>query len=336
MPCLTSAIGFTITTSIECVQNEEWAVLPYKKKHAMTQLTSSMAMKTLRFDEFSSVRSLTHEGKIYFSSRDVCAALGYENISQALKKNCFPSYIVEMKDIASNPVDIQMESPTDVGAQGSLQPWVRFPYAQNNASNAVDIQMESPTDVGGEGALQRSNRLREKWLQEPAVYQLISKSKRPEAVDFQKWFFEEVLPSLRKNGFYTSTSTRNHQLHVLNETDLHHKLVEFIRSRYPGNLIIAGLGENQITPSMRLDSYRKGYTKGQPDIMLPVRSGRKVGLALELKSPGWQGEASENQKIFLDKLQAEGWEVCVSNCYEDLLFVVRDYMEKATKKRKRT
>jgi hypothetical protein len=145
MPCLTSAIGFTITTSIECVQNEEWAVLPYKKKHAMTQLTSSMAMKTLRFDEFSSVRSLTHEGKIYFSSRDVCAALGYENISQALKKNCFPSYIVEMKDIASNPVDIQMESTTDVGLQSSSQPWVRFPYTQNNASNAVDIQMESTT-----------------------------------------------------------------------------------------------------------------------------------------------------------------------------------------------
>ena len=282
------------------------------------------------------MRSLTHDGKIYFSSRDVCAALGYENISKALKTNCFPSYIVEMKDIASNPVDIQMESPTDVGVQGSSQPWVRFPYAQNNASNTVDIQMESTTDVAGETGLQRSARLREKWLQEPAVYQLISKSKRPEAVDFQKWFFEEVLPSLRKNGFYTSTSTRNHQLHVLNETDLHHKLVEFIRSRYPGNLIIAGLGENQITPSMRLDSYRKGYTKGQPDIMLPVRSGRKVGLALELKSPGWQGEASENQKIFLDKLQAEGWEICVSNCYEDLLFVVRDYMEKATKKRKRT
>ena len=304
----------------------------------MTQLTSSMAMKTLRFDEFSSVRSLTHDGKIYFSSRDVCAALGYENISQALKKNCFPSYIVEMKDIASNPVDIQMESPTDVALQSSSQPWVRFPYTQNNASNTVDIQMESPTDVGGEGALQRSNRLREKWLQEPAVYQLISKSKRPEAVDFQKWFFEEVLPSLRKNGFYTSTSTRNHQLHVLNETDLHHKLVEFIRSRYPDTLIIAGLGENQITSEMRLDSWRKGYTKGQPDIMIPIRSGRKVGLALELKSPGWQGEASENQKIFLDKLQAEGWEVCVSNCYEDLLFVVRDYMEKGLKgkKRKRT
>ena len=269
----------------------------------MTQLTSSMAMKTLRFDESYSVRSLTHDGKIYFSSRDVCAALGYRNISKALKTNCFPSYIVGMKDIAFN---------------------------------TVDIQMESTTDVAGETGLQRSARLREKWLQEPAVYQLISKSKRPEAVDFQKWFFEEVLPSLRKNGFYTSTSTRNHQLHVFNESDLHYKLVEFMRSMYPGNLIIAGLGENQITPSMRLDSWKKGYTKGQPDIMIPIRSGRKVGLALELKSPGWQGEASENQKIFLDKLEAEGWQVCISNCYEDLLFVVRDYMEKANKKRKRT
>ena len=125
-------------------------------------------------------------------------------------------------------------------------------------------------------------------------------------------------------------------MQLFNESDLHYKIVEFVRSRYPDTLIIAGLGENQITSEMRLDSWRKGYTKGQPDIMVQIRSGRKVGLALELKSPGWQGQASEHQKNFLDKLEAEGWQVCVSNCYEDLLFVVRDYMEKATKKRKRT
>ena len=88
--------------------------------------------------------------------------------------------------------------------------------------------------------------MREKWLEEPAVYQLISRSKRPEAVEFQKWFYEEVLPSLRRTGSYTAAGTRNQQVSLINETDLHHKIVQFIRRRYPDVLIIAGLGENQL------------------------------------------------------------------------------------------
>ena len=50
-------------------------------------------------------------------------------------------------------------------------------------------------------------------------------------------------------------------------------------------------------------------------------------LALELKSPGWDGEASYHQKVFLTKLEANGWQVMCSNCYEDLIFAIRDYME---------
>ncbi len=140
-------------------------------------------------------------------------------------------------------------------------------------------------------------------------------------------FYEEVLPSLRRNGSYTVAGIRNQQVSLVNETDLRHKIVEFIRKRYPDVLIVAGLGENQSTSEMRLESWRKGCTKGQPDIMLPQKSGRKVGLALEEKSPGWVGDASEHQKAFLTKLEANGWQVMCSNCYEDLIFENRDYVE---------
>ena len=116
---------------------------------------------------------------------------------------------------------------------------------------------------------------------------------------------------------------------------MHYRIVEFIRKRYPDVVLIAGLGENQTTSELRIDSWRKGYTKGQPDLMLPIRSGRKNGLALELKSRGWQAEASEHQKAFLQKLEEQGWQIKISNCYEDLLFEVRDYLDKASKKRKR-
>ena len=124
-------------------------------------------------------------------------------------------------------------------------------------------------------------------------------------------------------------------MQLINESDLHYKVVEFIRKRYPEALIIAGLGENQTTSQVRIDSWRKGYTKGQPDLMLPIRSGRKCGLALELKSPGWHHEASEHQKAFLQTLEMEGWQVVVSNSYEDILITVHHFLEKASKKRKR-
>ncbi|PGQ63351.1 phage antirepressor KilAC domain-containing protein [Bacillus thuringiensis] len=41
-----------------------------------------------------------------------------------------------------------------------------------------------------------------KFINEPNLYRLIVKSKLPQAEQFEKWVFEEVLPSIRKNGAY--------------------------------------------------------------------------------------------------------------------------------------
>ncbi len=40
------------------------------------------------------------------------------------------------------------------------------------------------------------------WIYEPDMYRLITKSKLPAAEKFEKWVFEEVLPSIRKTGGY--------------------------------------------------------------------------------------------------------------------------------------
>jgi hypothetical protein len=40
-------------------------------------------------------------------------------------------------------------------------------------------------------------------VNEPGLYRLISRSDKPEAVRFQDWVFEEVLPSIRKTGSYS-------------------------------------------------------------------------------------------------------------------------------------
>jgi len=39
-------------------------------------------------------------------------------------------------------------------------------------------------------------------VNEPGLYQLIFQSQKPEAVTFQRWVFNELLPSLRKHGYY--------------------------------------------------------------------------------------------------------------------------------------
>ena len=52
---------------------------------------------------------------------------------------------------------------------------------------------------------------------------------------------------------------------IENETDLHYEVVQYIRRFYPEAIIIARLRENQDTAQKRIDSYGKGYMKGQPD-----------------------------------------------------------------------
>lgn len=46
-----------------------------------------------------------------------------------------------------------------------------------------------------------------KFINEGNLYRLIVKSKLPEAEKFEKWVFEEVLPSIRKNGAYMTDAT---------------------------------------------------------------------------------------------------------------------------------
>lgn len=45
-----------------------------------------------------------------------------------------------------------------------------------------------------------------RFITEPDLYRLITRSKLPEAEKFERWVFEEVLPSIRKHGMYATES----------------------------------------------------------------------------------------------------------------------------------
>ena len=49
---------------------------------------------------------------------------------------------------------------------------------------------------------EKNQTVEKKFINEPNLYRLIVKSKLPQAEQFEKWVFEEVLPSIRKHGAY--------------------------------------------------------------------------------------------------------------------------------------
>ena len=70
-------------------------------------------------------------------------------------------------------------------------------------------------------------------------------------------------------------------IHLQNENDLHHKVVDFLRTLYPNALMAPGLGEFQDTQWRRIKSHRKGYTKGQPDLLIFNHNREFDGLCVE-------------------------------------------------------
>ncbi len=63
-------------------------------------------------------------------------------------------------------------------------------------------------------------------VNEFGLYRLIMSSRKPEAKNFQRWVFHEVLPSIRKHGYYVAP----HQKIIRIEGD---KEFEAFKAQYP-------------------------------------------------------------------------------------------------------
>ena len=164
------------------------------------------------------------------------------------------------------------------------------------------------------------------FINESGPYTLIIQSHKPEAKTFKHWITAEVLPSIRKHGTFSLTPQPIYpQIHLVNEYDLHVKVVGFIRRFRPDAVIVPGLGELQTTSALRCESYRKGYIGGQPDLLILNRHRCYSGLALELKTPKGNGKLSENQSKYLFQLEQSGFKVLVSNDYDQILVELIDY-----------
>ncbi|CAB3994957.1 phage repressor [Paramuricea clavata] len=153
-------------------------------------------------------------------------------------------------------------------------------------------------------------------ITEQGLYQLIFGSELNTAREFRRWVFTEVLPAIRKTSSYElpdRRSLRYNQIILINETDLHHTVVSYIRDNYPEAVIIPGLGEYQDTVSKRCDAWKKGYKGGQPDLIIENPMGKYKGFAIEFKSPKGTGIASEKQVVWFRMLMEIEYMVMISD-----------------------
>ena len=84
---------------------------------------------------------------------------------------------------------------------------------------------------------------------------------------------------------------------IENEMDLHVKVVYFLKKRYPHSLFTVTLGENQDTNHKRIDSFKKGYLRGSPDLIINNLHKYYTGVCIEFKSPKGNGVLSPDQSM---------------------------------------
>ena len=162
------------------------------------------------------------------------------------------------------------------------------------------------------------------WISEAGLYRLVLKSKAKHAEIFQDWVCEEVLPSIRKAGTYT-VPLLGQQIKLLNETDLHYKVMDCIRVQFPELHVVPGLGEMQTTTQQRNDGWKKGYVGGQPDLLILNRTTQFDGFAIELKTPKGDGAMSNKQTDYLEQLENLKYKTLVSNNYDVIVIELTKY-----------
>ena len=167
------------------------------------------------------------------------------------------------------------------------------------------------------------------YLSESGLYSLVLRSKLESAKEFKRWVTSQVLPSIRKTGRYDYCMNHKYNntltFKIENETDLHVKVVSFLKKRYPHSLFTVTLGENQDTVHKRIDSFKKGYLRGSPELIINNLHKHYTGFAIEFKNPNGKGILSYDQSKMLRQYQNNGFKTLISNDHDQIIEQIIEY-----------
>ena len=247
---------------------------------------------------------------VFFLGKDVTKILGYKDSVNALKRHV--------------PEENKMLRLMQVNFKGGKT----SPQQNDNRGGKTSPQQND--NRGGKTSPQQNDNRGKYYtiINEPGFYELVFGSKLVLAKKFRQWVFNKVLPSIRKYGQYKLFDNPwNKMIMISNERDLHYKVVTLIRNYYPDSLLAAGLGENQDTEDKRLDSYKKGYSRGQPDLMILDYHNDYKGLCIEFKSPTNNYEVTESQLKMKTQYKKNDYAYIISNDYDKICKSIHKYMD---------
>ena len=113
-------------------------------------------------------------------------------------------------------------------------------------------------------------------IREPDVYRLVIRSNLPEAQRFEKWLFEEVLPSIRKTGKYAVAMTASEIILLQAQ-----QLVELERKQ-----------AEQADQLKRLEAKQEAFEKGINDFSIVAYCGYKGYPAVNMEQAQRLGKAA--------------------------------------------
>ena len=149
------------------------------------------------------------------------------------------------------------------------------------------------------------------YVNESGLYSLVLRSQLESICAFKRWVTKDVLPSIRKTGRYHYCVDHKYNntvtFKIENETDLHVKVISFLKKRYLHSLFTVTSGENHDTVHKRIDSFKKGYLCGSPDSIINNLHKRYTGFCIEMKSPRGIGVLSPDQSMMLRQYQNNGF-----------------------------
>ena len=250
---------------------------------------------------------------VWFRGKDVATILGYRDTDKAIRSH------VEEEDKYKGAVE------TAGGQERKSYPVKTAGYSEKSFPAKTAGYSEKSFPVVSTGYSKRGRP--PIFINESGFYSLLLTSKLETAKKFKHWVTSQVLPSIRKYGQYKLfDSPWNKMIMIGNERDLHYKVVQLIRNYYPDSILVAGLGENQDTEEKRLDSYKKGYLRGTPDLMILNYHKDYRGLCIEFKSPTNNYEVSESQIKMKEKYRSNDYAFILSNDYDKISKLIHKYM----------
>ena len=171
--------------------------------------------------------------------------------------------------------------------------------------------------------------IRQTYITESGLYWLLMRSNKPEALDFQDWICQDVIPSIRKSGKYeiTHKCPKRVTFRIDTEYDLHTKVVSFLKKQFPQSIFTASLGEMQDSAEKRIKAFNLGYMKGSADLIIHNIHKAYTSFAIEFKSPKTGGVISDSQAKMMNAYKDNGFKVLISNDYDEIIMQIIEYFK---------